>query len=105
MVNAIWDTGSSRFLVETDSCENCIANVYDTQDSSTFNLVEPYEQVEVTYGDGTALRGYYATDSVCPSQDDMSCIDEFKFVALYEQSGLQINYDGIMGMWNGANGR
>ena len=30
IVNAIWDTGSSRFLVETDVCDSCIANVFDT---------------------------------------------------------------------------
>ena len=57
------------------------------------------------YSDGTQLRGFYAHDDVCPTLDTRSCAKKFKFIALTEQSGLQLTFDGIMGMWSGASGR
>ena len=71
-VNAIWDTGSSRFLVETQDCENCHGQVFDYSKSRTFrfsfdDLMDEDNTVEVSYGDGTKLIGSYATDRVCPT--------------------------------------
>ena len=87
-VNAIWDTGSSRFLLETQSCNNCLGTVYDTSKSTSFKKVKPEEEAVVRYSDGTQLKGFYAYEEICPSEHKNSCKKKFKFIALTEQSGL-----------------
>lgn len=51
--------------------------------------------------DGTALKGYYGTDRVCPTNLVGSCVNDFKFIAIYEASGLKSYEDGIIGLWSG----
>lgn len=100
----MWDTGSSKLVVETQNCSNCISNVFDTRKSSSFSQYWPKVQTVVRYEDGTKLEGYFASDKVCPTANEKSCSDGFSFLALESQSGLQSNYDGIIGMWSGADG-
>ena len=83
-INAVWDTGSSRFLLETQSCVNCLGNVYDTSKSKTYKKVKPEEEALVKYSDGTQLRGFYAYETVCPVENSKSCKKKFKFIALTE---------------------
>ena len=87
-INAIWDTGSSKLLLETQLCSNCLALVYDTTISNKYKKLKPEEEAIVKYSDGTQLRGFYAYDDVCPTLDARSCAKKFKFIALTEQSGL-----------------
>ena len=55
----------------------------------------------MTYLDGTQLKGYYGTDRVCPTSDDGSCADDFKFSAISVATGLKSYEDGIIGLWSG----
>ena len=52
-VNAIWDTGSSRLLLETEFCSNCLASVYETKKSKSYKKSKPSEKSIVKYSDGT----------------------------------------------------
>ena len=40
-VNVIWDTGSSKLVLETQHCSNCIAKVFHTDKSTTFDKFKP----------------------------------------------------------------
>jgi len=51
--------------------------------------------------DGTSLKGYYGTDRVCPVNNSQSCVTDFKFVAIYQATGLRDYEDGIIGLWSG----
>jgi len=75
VMNAIWDTGSSRFFVESDLCSNCINDVFITADSSTYTATNT--KGSISYAGGTALKGYVGYDEVCPTTDDASCGSNF----------------------------
>ena len=98
----VWDTGSSRFFIESDLCSNCQNDVFITADSTTYT--EFTETTTITYGDGTQLSGPYATDTVCATSDTDSCGTDFLFIAVDDQSGLYYRFDGIVGMWSGVDG-
>ena len=53
------------------------------------------------YADKTALKGKWAYDSACLANDAASCASDFHFITITEQAGLQIDEDGILGMWSG----
>ena len=101
----MWDTGSSKLVVETQHCKNCISQVFETEQSDTFKEVKPQTKGSIKYEDGTELAGFFASDSVCPASHQNFCVSDFPFLALEQQIGLQSNYDGIIGMWSGANGQ
>jgi len=54
-------------LLETEECESCIGNVFNTGLSDSFEIVEPIEEAFVKYADGTVLGGPYATENICPT--------------------------------------
>ena len=53
------------------------------------------------YLDGTSLNGYIGTDRICPTKWLTSCVNNFKFAAIFSESGLQSWMDGIIGLWSG----
>ena len=83
-LNVIWDTGSSKFLIETNNCKNRIAKYFDTRKSQSYNKVVPNQEAASQYADGTWLKGFYATERVCVTDSESSCANEFQFVALTE---------------------
>ena len=55
----------------------------------------------VNYLDGTRLEGQFATDRVCPIEEDPTSCSTFKFSALYTVQDIKDYMDGILGLWSG----
>ncbi len=81
---AVYDTGSDWWMCEVHTCENCDNTTYNYADeiSTTFSEVEPYEEDIVHFGGDTWVRGFAARDRVCLTDDYMSCVDGFKWLAI-----------------------
>ena len=97
----IYDTGSGKLLVESSMCSFCNGLVLEIDDSSSFELSDPQLVDTITYLDGTSLEGIVAYDRVCPTSFEVSCADEFEFIAITVQNGLRTFEDGIVGIWRG----
>ena len=70
----VWDTGSSALLLETSECSNCNGDVFQIEDSTTFEWADPVEEKGEEYMDGTKLEGQLAYDWACVTSDnDGSC--------------------------------
>jgi len=97
----VWDTGSGGYLARSSQCTGCEGDKFETDDSTTFAWKSPADYDSTTYMDGTSLSGQLAYDRVCPTDNDDSCADDFKFVAISSASGLRDYEDGIIGLWSG----
>lgn len=82
----VFDTGSNWLTITSDKCENCTTKIYDSENSTTGNLVKD-DLINQVYGSAN-LTGYEYNDTVClqPTQNDTSkCLQNFTFMAISEQ--------------------
>lgn len=79
MNKIVFDTGSDTFVLETSDCWWC-QGAYNL--STNWRTYEPLENTteEMTYGDGTKVRGITATEWICLSSEIDSCATNFKFM-------------------------
>ena len=91
----VMDTGSDWLVLESKQCKNCLNNTYDSTLSKTHKRVD-YDYVEHVYGT-YLLHGYDATDLVALDADNQTVIN-FEFFEIYEQAGIQSEFDGIFGL-------
>lgn len=89
-VKAVWDTGSHYWLTTSDLCSSCndAGRLFDTGESTSWVISDPLAEGDTLYGDGTYLNGYWGADSVCLSTDTDTCVSNFPFLAIYDQSGF-----------------
>jgi hypothetical protein len=75
----VFDTGSDTFVLETTDCYWC-DGAYDI--SKYWRSYEEHSDSpkEMTYGDGTNVKGTGATEWVCLSAEIDSCVTNFSFM-------------------------
>lgn len=95
----VFDTGSNWLTMTSDKCANCTTKIYDSENSTTNQLVKD-DLVNQVYGSAN-LTGYEYNDTVClqPSLNVTSkCVQNFSFMAISEAKGLNPGIDGILGL-------
>ena len=100
----VWDTGSGSLLLKSSLCDDCLGDVFQTGDSSSFAYYSPEGEAydTTTYLDGTTLYGRWAKDTACPvSGSANGCAVAFEFVAIVTASGLSNYESGLLGMGSG----
>lgn len=93
-VNVVYDTGSDWLTVDTDQCSTCHQPVFDTNLSTSF--VNTTTEHNLLYG-SAELDGHENTDDVYLSHPDLG-LEDFSFVGIIEQEGIQTTFDGILGL-------
>ena len=100
-MTVIFDTGSDWLVLDSDLCNNCIEPVFNTSNSTTFIMNSSSSIVSLTYGSATA-DGYNSTDQafvVLPTNSSNGTgLTSFQFLALVDETGIDNNYDGILGL-------
>lgn len=93
-----FDTGSN-WLTVTSSLGSMqgLKGAYDLMQTRTGFAVSQ-QIVNEKYG-STYLNGQIWKDKVCIEKNEMSsCVDDFPFIAIKEETGLMKKMDGILGM-------
>ena len=90
-LDVIFDTGSDWLVVESHECSNCDGNTYDTSQSTAVG-----ETFSTRVYGSAYLEGLEYTDTVCVLLN--SCVQDFEFFAVYEQTGLKEPLDGVLGL-------
>jgi len=79
-------------------CVDCHSSQrYDYSTSSQYSLIEKQAQ-HVKYGTGNVV-GYFSKDMICITQEDASCIDEYRLLSVFQTNSLSgLRADGILGL-------
>ena len=117
-ISVDYDTGSAIYLAEIEYATQTeyfgcytdevlrtsqywcpyVPSLYEVTDEfadGTFKFIGGEHREE--YGDGTIMKGQWATDQVCATNSEDSCVKTFKWVACNIAVGLNL-VDGILGM-------
>ena len=94
-MDVVFDTGSDWLVVESNKCDSCEGNTYDTSKSTRLATTES----ERFYG-SLVLSGEEHHDTVCLLLS--VCLSKFEYFAIYEQNGMREPIDGILGLSRGG---
>ena len=93
-IDVIYDTGSDWLAVDTDVCASCFDPVFNSADSTSFvNTTTPHN---LLYG-SAELDGHLVSDHTYLSHPDLG-VDDFPFIAVWQQVGISEDFDGILGL-------
>jgi hypothetical protein len=72
-VTLLYDTGSPELTCSISTCTGCQGNKYNFITSSWYTVLRNTER-KICYYDKTCYTGFRVTDTVCPVDDDKTCI-------------------------------
>ena len=90
-MDVVLDTGSDWLVVESHHCTNCEGNRYDVSSSRQVG-----EEISSRIYGSAQLEGIEYTDTVCFMLT--TCVANFEFFAIYNQTGIKEPIDGILGL-------
>ena len=93
-MDVVFDTGSDWLVVESDRCDTCEGNTYDSSKGTQLTTTESQR----FYG-SLILKGVEHKDEVCLLLSQ--CIQNFEYFAITEQNGMKEPIDGILGLSRG----
>ena len=94
----LFDSGSALLYVVTEACDNCPKGMdkFQSQLSRTYHSTE--ERQSQSYGAGQ-IDGPVAQDTVCYSQDKLSCIENTSFIAVDHAADIEKDrFSGVAGL-------
>ena len=93
-LQCVFDLGSDRVVAKSADCYNCQGNTFNS--SATGTLDSPVV-LNIEYG-SAYISGYDFFDTVCATSDNTSCVPNFKYFSITEQTGLDPPIEGIVGL-------
>lgn len=96
-INVVYDTGSDHLAVETIDCKNCAANTYNPGTSMAFKKSNELCKEQLAYS-SAKLLGCFCKDNVYLDPLKWFGVKDFDWFAVNSQSGIDENFDGILGL-------
>lgn len=89
----VFDLGSDWLTAQALGCSNCQGDVFDTTKGMQTSAVTESH----LYGSAN-LTGRTYRDQVCLTNNAASCVQNFEYFAVFEQTGLRPPIEGILGL-------